>query len=491
MFKAILRLTKQSAIYGIGHVLTKAVVIFLLPIHTNLVTPFEYGIATQLLVFLGITGIVYSYGLNTALLQFYLIEKDLERRNKYFSTAFVATSITAVVFSITIFFLRSVIAQFLFDSNQYDYLIKLSIGILSLDALVLISKNILRAEEKSVGYIVVSFVNVLTNLFFNVLFVAKYSMGVKGIFLANLLASGISFIILIPLVIKRFLPDISFLVLKRMLKFGLPFLPSALAIFFMDNIDRIFIKHFLGLEAVGLYGAGYKLALVIKLFINAFQIAWIPFFISMAKKEDAKEVYSRVLTYFTLICSIIFLSFIMYMDQIIQFNICGYTIFGKEYWNSTQIVPIVILAYISYGFYLNFLVSMFVKEKTKYLALVTGIGAVINILGNFLLIPPFELMGAAYSTLLSYLVMAISLYFIGQKHYSIRYEFGKILKVALLSLSIFLIYKNISLPYESMFKLFLIIIYFMLLYLLRFFDSREIAKLKVIFKGFNGKISTR
>jgi O-antigen/teichoic acid export membrane protein len=491
MFKAILRLTKQSAIYGIGHVLAKAVVIFLLPIHTNFVSRSEFGIATLLLLFLGIMGIVYSYGLNTALLQFYLLDSDQKKRKSYFSTAFLATLITAAVFSLGLFLLKRFIVQFLFDSDQYIYLIHLSIGILSFDALVLIAKNILRAEEKSISYVAISFLNMVMNLLFNILFVAKYSMGVKGIFWANLISSAICFIFLLPIILKNLLPEISWSIFNRMFKFGLPFLPSTLAIFFIDFIDRYFIKHYLGLEATGVYGAGYRLALVIKLFINAFQIAWIPFFISMANKADAKEVYSKVLTYFTLICSLIFLSFNMYMDEIIRFSIFGYTIFGKDYWEGTQIVPGVILAYICYGFYLNFLVGIYLKEKTKYLAIVTVAGALVNILGNFFLIPSFKLIGAAYSTLLSYSFTAVSLYLISQKYYSISYEFGKIFKVALLTSFVFLIFKYGSLPYESIAKFLLLIAYFIALYFLRFFDSREIEKIKQVFKGFYGKVSTR
>jgi O-antigen/teichoic acid export membrane protein len=316
-------------------------------------------------------------------------------------------------------------------------------------------------------------------------------MGVNGIYWAYLLSSGITFVLLLPIAIKHFMPTITKAILVRMLKFGLPFLPSTLAIFVMDSSDRFFIKHFLGLEATGIYGAGYKLALVIKLFISAFQFAWIPFFISIAYDKNAKEIFSKILTYFTLICSLVFLFFSMYMDQVIRLNLFGYTILGKEYWGSTQIVPVVILAYICYGIYLNFLVGIYLKEKTKYLIYITGVGAIINILGNFLFIPSFKLMGAAYATLLSYLSMTIFLYFIAQKYYPIKYEWSKLAKVGLFSAIVFIIFEKISLPYETYAKLILLISYLIFLYYSRFFDSREISKLKMLFKGFHGKISTR
>jgi len=482
MFKALLRLTKQSAIYGIGHIITKAVVIVLLPIHTNFVSRHDYGVATQLLVFLGIMGIIYSSGLNTALLQFYLLEDERKKRKAYFTTALLATLLAGLVLSGTSFLFRKVIARELFDSVQYDYLIKLGIGILTFDALVLLAKNILRAEDRAVGYVGISFANVVINLFFNVIFVAKLSMGVKGIFLANLIASASSFVLLLPVIVKNLIPGVSWAILHRMLKFGLPFLPATLAIFFMDNIDRLFIKHYLGMEATGIYGAGYKLALVIKLFINAFQIAWIPFFLSLAKQEPAKEVYAKVLTYFALVCGLIFLAFTMFMEEIVRFNIAGYTIFGKDFLPGTQIVPVVILAYICYGFYLNFLAGIYLKEKTKYLVIITATGAFVNIVGNFLLIPAFNLMGAAYATLVAYAWMAAFLYVIGQKYYPVKYELGKILKLALLTFAIFFVFKNVELSANFLFKMLLLILYFVLLCFFRFFDSREISRIKQMMK---------
>lgn len=487
MFKSILRLTKQSAIYGIGHVLSKAVVILLLPIHTNYVLPLEYGIATQLLVFLAIMAIIYSYGLNTALLQFFILEKDPVQKKKYFSTAFIVTAITSLLFSIPLYLARDLFARWLFDSTQYSYLITLSIGILIFDALVLLSKNILRAEERAAGFISFSLFNICINVLFNYIFVQRQGMGVKGIFWANLLASGLTWVALLPLTARHFLPEISPAKLRQMMKFGLPFLPSTLAILIIDSSDRIFIKKFLGLEAVGIYGAGYKLALVIKLFINAFQFAWIPFFISIAREKNAPEVFSKILTYFALVCSLVFLFFSMFMDQIVRLRILGLTILGQEYWGGTIIVPVVILAYIAYGLYLNFLVGIYLCEKTRYLVYITGIAAVINIAANYVLIPVFKIMGAAYATLLAYVAMAGLLYWLAQKIYPVTYEWGKIFKVALLSSLVFGAYKILSQPSQIVLNLALLLAYLLLLALTGFFDAREMQKLKALGIKFYGR----
>lgn len=487
MFKSILRLTKQSAIYGIGHVLSKAVVILLLPIHTNYVLPLEYGIATQLLVFLAFMAIVYSYGLNTALLQFFILEQDPLQKKKYFSTALLVTAITSILFSIPLYLARDIVARWLFDSDQYSYLITLSIGILIFDALVLLSKNILRAEERAAGFIFFSLLNICINLLFNYIFVQRQGLGVRGIFWANLLASGLTWLALLPLAARHFLPEISCTKLRQMMKFGLPFLPATLAILVIDSSDRIFIKKFWGLEATGIYGAGYKLALVIKLFINAFQFAWVPFFISIARDKNAPEIFSKILTYFVLVCSLIFLFFSMFMDQIVQWRIFGLTIVGQQYWGGTVIVPVVILAYIAYGLYLNFLVGIYLREKTQYLVYITGIAAVVNFTANYFLIPVFKLMGAAYATLLAYGSMAALLYWLAQKFYPVNYEWGKILKVTLFSSAVFIAYKIFSQPSAIVLNLALTLAYLLLLVLTGFFSARERQKLQELAKRYYGR----
>jgi O-antigen/teichoic acid export membrane protein len=491
MFKAILRLTKQSFIYGMGQVLSKAIVVILLPVHTNKLTTNEYGVFNILLLFMGLLAIVYSFGLNTAFLQFYMIEPDKKNKNKYFSTAFLATVVIVFLLSFIIYSFKSPVTKLLFNDDQYKNLMNLVVGILIFDAFILLSKNIMRAEEKAMQYAMVSLVNVAINCVLNIKYVVYDNMGVKGILLANLLASGLTFLLLVPITVKHLWASISMEMLKKMLRFGLPFLPSELSIFLIDSVDRKLIEQFLGLEAAGIYGAGYKVSLVIKLFINAFAVAWVPFFLSVSNDKSAKDIFSKVLTYFSIICSLVFLFFSMFMNQIVRLKLFGYTVVGQEYWGSLQIVPVVILAYICYGFYVNFQVSFFLKQKTKYFAYINIAGAVTNIVSNIFLIPTLKLMGAAYATLLAYLLMAVLLYIITQRIYPIQYELKKLFKITLISLLIFLIYSFVSIPYQLLFKLSLIFIYLLSIYFFKIFDAKEIQTLKNLLNRFYGKIDVR
>lgn len=491
MLKAILRLTKQSFIYGIGQVLSKAIIIILLPLHTNFINPGDYGVFNLLLVFMGFMAIAYSFGLNTAFLQFYLLESDARKKDNYFSSAFYVTLMIAFVLSLLIYSFKAPLSKVLFHSEQYQDLMNLVILILTFDSLILLCKNILRAEERAMFYAFISIFNVAINCILNIIFVVYLRAGVQGILIAYLLSSIATLLLLLPITLQHLSATISIELLKKMLVFGLPLLPSTLALFLIDSIDRNLIERYLGLEAAGIYGAGYKVSLVIKLFINAFNVAWVPFFLSLSNDENAKQIFSKVLTYFTIISSFVFLFFSMFMNQIVKFRIFGYCLVGQEYWGSLQIVPVVILAYVFYGFYVNFQVSIFLKQKTGLFAYINMVGAIVNIVSNIFLIPAFKLMGAAYATLLAYVIMAIWLYFITQRIYPIPYELKKILKIGLISLIIFIAYRRIEFIDLMALKVILIFLYGAFIYLFKIFDAREIQTLKYLVKKFHGKISAR
>jgi len=482
MFQSLLRLTKHSAIYGVGHVLSRSVVIFLLPLHTNLISKQDYGMATQLFAFMAIVAIIYSYGLNTAFLQFFMLEKKQKTQKEIFSTAYFATFASSILFSLVLIASAGFASRALFASSDYAHLIRISAGILALDALLLLSFNVLRAQEKSVNYVVINLIAVAINVFFNFYYISWANAGVTGIFYANLISSLATFFMLFPVTFKNLNWRFSRARFADMARFGLPFIPSTISIAMMGVIDRFFINKYLGLEAVGVYGAGYKLALIINLLVTAFRFAWQPFFTSMADQKDAKEVFARVFTYFALLSSYIFLMFLMFVDQLVRFSMFGFTLFGKEFWNCTDIVPVIVLAYIFYGFYLNFSAGIYLEERTRYLMPINAAGALITIIGNALLIPTMQLMGAAYTTLLAYGVMMALIYMVAQRIYHIRYEYGRLLRIVILTIFIFLIYKILELEYADLMKVGLLAVYTVFLFLSGFFEKREISKFKEILK---------
>jgi O-antigen/teichoic acid export membrane protein len=176
------------------------------------------------------------------------------------------------------------------------------------------------------------------------------------------------------------------------------------------------------------------------LFVNMFQFAWQPFFLNNAKEENAKELFSKVLTYFTIVGSVLLILLSLFISDIVKINFGGFSIIGSNYWAGLYIVPVVLLAYLFNGLYVVFSAGIYIEEKSMYAPVVAGLGAIINVIVNYILIPYLNIMGAALATLASYVVMAAGYYFVTQKYYKINYEYYKLAKIALATLFIGFVY---------------------------------------------------
>jgi len=355
-------------------------------------------------------------------------------------------------------------------------LLQMSAGILFFDALSVLPFLVLRAKEKSVPFVSLKLLNIVVNLSLNLYFIVGKGMGVEGIFLANLFSSGFTFLSTLPIVARTLGLVYSREDMKTFLRFGLPYIPATLAVVIMDVIDRFILKAIKGDAVVGIYHAGYKLGMFMALVVAAFRFAWHPFFLSTAKDPQAKAVFAKVLTYFMLACSFVYLGITLFIDDLVRIRIGSGFLFGEDYWAGTAVVSIVMLAYMLYGVYLNFLVGVYLEKKTKYLPFITGLAALINIVGNFALIPVFGMLGAAWTTVASYLSMAIALYLVSRKLYPVQYEFGRLLKLALVLAAVVAASRLWPVPFWGKFGL--LLLYPVALWGSGFFEARELAELK-------------
>ena len=202
--------------------------------------------------------------------------------------------------------------------------------------------------------------------------------------------------------------------------YALPLMVAGFAGMINETFDRIMIPRLIpdklsAMEQLGIYGACYKLSIVMTLFIQTFRFAAEPFFFSHASKENAKEIYSKVMHYFVMLCAFIFLAVMMYIDVIKYF-------IGKDYYSGLKIVPILLMANLCLGVFYNLSIWYKLSGKTHWGAWLSLIGAGITLSLNFVLIPVMGYMGAAWATLICYAGMMCISYFIGQRHYTVPYD---------------------------------------------------------------------
>jgi O-antigen/teichoic acid export membrane protein len=425
MFEKIKELSKDTLIYGISTVVGRFLNFLLVPFYTNIFIPQDYGIITNVYAFIAILNIIFIYGMDAAYLKFSK-DKELGSEKEIFSTTYFSVLLLSLIFCFSIVLLKQEIGTTLAIPEVYEYLLVLVSAILFSDAIAVLPFIKLRIERQAKKFALFKIINISINVLLNLILILKYKMGIEAVFISNLSASTFTYLLLLPSVINSLRLSFSKRIFIRMLKFGLPYLPAGLASMLIQVIDRPIMEHLTNLKTLGIYQANYKLGIFMMLFVNMFQYAWQPFFMQESKNDQAKKIFSKVLTYFTLAGSIILIVLTLFIDNIIRFEIFGKTLIGPLYWSGVGIVPVILLAYLFNGLYVVFTAGIYIKEKSIYVPVITGIGAVVNLLVNFILIPVMGIMGAAVATFASYFVMSVGLYLVTQKFYKIEYEKRKI-----------------------------------------------------------------
>ncbi|MBN1465780.1 oligosaccharide flippase family protein [candidate division KSB1 bacterium] len=484
IFISIKRLFQHSAVYGIGHILNRLITFLLIPLYSNTFAKDELGVYTLVFSYIVILTVVYSYGLDTAFFRFYILDDTPAGRDKVFSTAYNSIFLTSLLLSGIIMLIRGPLAARLFSPEIHalpvdlPLMIVLSAGILFFDSMMLMPSLILRAEEKPMQFIFFKFLNVVINFACNFMFIINLKMGIEGIFVANLVSSALTFLLMLPIVLSHFKLIFHWPTFKDLFAFGIPYLPSTLSVGLMDTIDKIILERLDSVEMVGLYGPNAKMGMFMALFITAFRFAWHPFFLSTSKQANAQEVFKKVFTYVILACSFVFLFFSLFIDDIVRLRVGRFSLLGEEYWEGTVVVPIIFLAYIFYAAYINFIIGIYLEKKTKYLPFITGAGVLGNIAALYLLIPTIGFVGAAWARVVAYMIMASALYVVGQRLYPVQHEWGRMVKMGLVVAAIFVLGRSDWVASSVLLKTALFLLYPAALFVVRFFEKSELSAMK-------------
>jgi len=435
------KLAGQTVIYGLSSVVGRLLNYLLVPLYTRYFLPEEYGVVTELYAYVAFLVVILTYGIETA---FFRYSQKVPNKRTVYSTALISLLVTSILFVFIIFSSAIPIANWLEYPNHSEY-IQFFALIIGLDAVSAISFAKLREKNNASRFALVRLVNIFINIGLNLFFIiyCPYALekglssvefvnsvysegyGVGYIFIANLIASAITFLMLLPEMIKSvWIFDKK--LWKQMMVYALPLLIAGLAGMTNETIDRILLKHLLpstvnSSHELGLYGAFYKLSILMILFIQTFRFAAEPFFFAQEKEKNSKKIYADVMKYFVIITSLIFLLVSMFYDFIILF-------LGDNYHDKRGflVVSILLAANLFLGIYYNLSIWYKLSEKTKYGAYLSIFGAVITLVLNIILIPIIGFVGSAWATLVCYFTMTVTSYLLGRKHYHIPYNLQRI-----------------------------------------------------------------
>ena len=431
------KLFKQTAIYGLATVLPRMLSFILVPVYTDVMAPGLYGEVSVIFAWFAIFNVFLAYGMETAFFRFYNKE---ENKDNVVSTSLLSIAGTTMLFLLVAFAFKSPLANLLEIAPRYMGYVIL---ILVLDALVIIPFAWLRANEKPTRYAIIKILNVAMNLGLNIFFLIalpkmvqdnpdgilswmyRPNFEISYIFISMLIASGITFILMLPLYLKkRYTFDKE--LWKSMLNYAWPVLIAGVAFTINEVFDRILLERLLDPdiadEQVGMYSACYKLGVFMTLFATAFRMGIEPFFFSHSETENPEKAYAQITNYFVVLGSVILLAVVVFADVLKELIVRD-----EAYWEAMNIVPIIVLAAFFLGIYHNLSVWYKVTDKTRYGGFISVIGAIITIGINFIFIPIIGYMASAIATLSAYGSMMVLSYYLGKSHYPVPYNFRKII----------------------------------------------------------------
>lgn len=432
MFRNILALFKQSAIYGMGAIFERLLAFLMLPFFTNTFAQTEFGVYVLWFSYLTLASPGYLLGLNSALIRFYAATDNRQEQKAIFSTCYWTVLGLASLLSIVLFGLARPLTPVLFDPQVKVQVIFYLIAVLGLDSLNLLMLNLLKAENRAFTFTAISVGSGILFPGLTIFFVVTLKQGVNGALLATLITALVKCGCLHGFVVRdRLSWQFSKDWLQKMLRFGLPFVPSVLGAALLVSLDRIFLEKYWGQAVVGLYGAGSRLAMIISLMTKAFQYAWEPFLTATYRQPEAPRLYSKIFTYFVGILGVIYLGVTLFVEELVRLRIGTHTFFGPEYYASTTVVPLLMLGAVLYGIYLHFTIGIYVQQKSIFFLVVTAVGVVLNLLANWLFIPKYGMLGAAWANVLAFGGMLLVMFGLNQKYFPVPYEFLRLGKLIL------------------------------------------------------------
>jgi O-antigen/teichoic acid export membrane protein len=227
---------------------------------------------------------------------------------------------------------------------------------------------------------------------------------------------------------------------KALVTYGNKFIYFGLFLLLIDVSDRFFLKYYFDESIVGIYSASYRLGTVMSLAIAAFRFSWTPYFLNFADNPENKKIISEIFTYFIFAGLFLFLLFAFFTEPLVKMQIGGFSLLDPKYYGGLVIIPVILLSYFFSGLFANMNVVPFYANKTSILFLISLEGLLLNVILNVILIPKFNMLGAAYATLITYAVMFIHIYFLSQKIYKINYQWRRILILSAFSAFFFFAY---------------------------------------------------
>ncbi len=461
----------------------------LLPILTRLFEPTDYGIIDISTTIIQILGIIFGFGMTTAVsFYYYFHENNIERKITVSTALYFLLSINLIVFAL-LFFISTPLSTLLYKTSSNSQIIKITIIIGYCIVLQTFFSHLIRITRKASLYVLNSIIKAALQIGIILIMVTALGFGLHGYFYGYLISAILSVVIVLNFTIKHFSFKFSKARLIELLKYGAPLVPAGISLWVLQLLDRFFLVQYTSLAEVGLYGVGVRSTILLVLLTTSIQLAWGPFAFSIMKHDTAKTIYSQIFSIYVIISFWLAIITTFFSKDAI-------TLITTPAYSSAYIVtPFLCLGTLFLGAYTLLSIGINLTKKMKLITITTVMAAISNIALNFIFIPSFGMLGAAISTAISYLISTILIYFFSQKYYPINYNLQKNLLVALIGcvyVGFYFTFSSQNTTIITLIRIAICLSFPFILYFLRLLSLSEIRLILNTIKGlvFKSKLNS-
>ena len=424
MARQLVGLARHSAIYGVGGLIARILAVVLLPLYTRYLTRADYGAIGTLIALTSVLAVLLRLGTQSAFFRYYFDSKERADKLLVVRTAFWFTMIAATVGLILGQIFAGEISHWIFSTTDRTDLVRAAFVGLWAQMNYGQLTSLFRVEQRSTSYVVASVANVLITIGSTILLVVVFHEGALGVLVGNFLGTLAVYLGLLAYRREQLGLQFDWELFKKMEHFGLPLLPSAIALWGINFVDRFFLVRISGQGEAGIYQIGVQVASVIVFLLIAFRLAWPAFAYSIEDDREAKRTYPFVLTYLIFICSWMSLALGLLAPWIVRL------LTTPQFYEGARVVALLAFAATAYAGYAVVVIGVGRVRQTRFNWIVTGAAAALNIGLNFALIPEYGQIGAAIATLAAYALMLVGMTWNAHRLFPVPYQWRRVVTVA-------------------------------------------------------------
>ena len=466
----ITRLAQHSAIYGLGGLVSRFVALLLLPLYTRYLTPADYGAVETLVALAAILATILRLGIASAFFRFYFDSTDPAHRLRVVRTSFWFTMTMATIGLVVGLALAGQISEWLFDTDGRTTLVRMAFVLLWAQMNFEQMTALFRVEERAVAFTAATLANLVITVAATILFVVVLDWGATGVIAGNFTGTLVVYVALLAYRHEQLGLTLDRRLLRQMNRFGLPLVPSMLALWMLTFGDRFFILKLADASQVGVYSIGSRIASAMVLLLTAFRAAWPAFAFSIEDDDHARRAYSYVLTYLLFVASWAALALGLLAPWIVEW------LTTPAFYGASDVVALLSFGAVAFGGFIVVSIALGRTKRTQFNWVVTGAAAVVSVALNLLLIPDHGIVGAGIANLSAFTVMFLGITWWSQRVFWVPYQWRRVITVVGVAAGLTILGKALDVPLAA--AIALVAVYPLVLWPLRFYLPSELATIR-------------